>query len=142
MRARRPGSQSLGIPGHRRFGTRRGNYETNRRMRANDPSSERRASARPKTEKSSRTRRSASLREKSGTCGSASLRDVSNGRKHPIHLSALEAHVGRAEAPPSEITRTCFPGVSRLDRLRPVSMGRVETYPSEKKRTLEGTSLR
>jgi putative transposase len=53
-------------------------------MRANNSPSEGRASARPKLE--------TAVTRKSGTCGSTSLRDVSDGRRHPIHLSALEAH--------------------------------------------------
>lgn len=50
-----------------------------------DPNSEGRASARPQ-------RGSLAAPTKNGTCGSTSLRNESDGRKHPIHLSSLEAH--------------------------------------------------
>jgi putative transposase len=50
-----------------------------------DPNSEGRASARPQ-------RGSIAAPTKNGTYGSTSLRNESDGRKHPIHLSSLEAH--------------------------------------------------
>jgi putative transposase len=53
-------------------------------MSGADPYSEGRASARPKFE--------SAAPPKNGTCGSTSLREESDGRKHPIHLSSLEAH--------------------------------------------------
>jgi len=49
-----------------------------------DPISEGRASARPNL--------GTPASPKNGTCGSASLREESDGRKHPIHLTPLEAH--------------------------------------------------
>jgi putative transposase len=54
-------------------------------MNGASPSSEGRASARPKFE-------TAGPEQKSGTCGSTSLRGETDGRQHPIHLSSLEAH--------------------------------------------------
>jgi putative transposase len=48
-------------------------------------SSEGRASARPQFG-------SLASSEKNGTCGSTSLREESDGRKHPIHLTPLEPH--------------------------------------------------
>ncbi len=53
-------------------------------MKRDDPNSEGRASARPKLE--------STLLPKNGTCGSTSLREESDGRKHPIHLTPFEAH--------------------------------------------------
>src|SRR5438067_6471381 len=56
-------------------------------MRANDPSSEGCASA-----ASARPQFESRVLPRNGTRGSACLREVSDGRRHAIHLSPLEAH--------------------------------------------------
>ncbi len=55
-------------------------------MNGTGPNPEGRASARPQFESAE------PRQQRSGTCGSTSLREESVGRKHPIHLSPLEAH--------------------------------------------------
>jgi putative transposase len=54
-------------------------------MSGTNPHSEGRASARPQYV-------SVAAPTKSGTCRSPSLRNESDGRRHPIHLSSFEAH--------------------------------------------------